>query len=422
MNKKLKVVWVCHLSNPDVREHLSVQVSPTERLVRRAFKNPSKENSDFAVWNTNGIREMEKMSDRIELYVIAPYHYLIPNEVRFEIRGVHYFFFKDTPSFLFLEARKRLLGKYDFRYEKNRTFIKKEIEAIKPDIVHVIGIENPYYSLAALDIPAEIPYIVQLQTLLSTPHFKENYFMRSGDYDFRQKVEHDIILKAHHIGSPAVAFHDVIKRINPSATIHKIALAVTEPVKSRNTKTMFDFVYFASSINKAADLAVEAFAIAHKLHPEITLDIVGGGAPEFMADLSTRIQELGLTDSITIEGRLATHDDVINQIRKSRFALLPLKVDLISGTIREAMANGLPVLTTVTPSTPSLNKNRENVLLSESGDHEALARNMCRLLEDNCLADKLSENCLMTASERKTNKTYMQEWLAAYESILDERQ
>ena len=422
MKQRIKVVWVCHLSNPEVREHLPVQVPLAERLVRKVMHNPSKENSDFAVWNTNGIQEMENMSDRIDLYVIAPYHYLIPDEVRFEIRGVHYFFFKDTPSFLTLEARKRLLGKYDYSYERNRAYIKKEIEAIKPDIVHVIGIENPYYSLAALDIPDEIPYIVQLQTLLSVPNFKENYFMRGGDYDFRQRVEQEILVKAHHIGSPAVAFHEVIRKINPSATIHKTALAVTEPIKGRNAETVFDFVYFASSINKAADLAVEAFAIAHQSHPEITLDIVGGGSPEFVADLSDRIQELGLTDSITIEGRLATHDDVINQIRKSRFALLPLKVDLISGTIREAMANGLPVLTTITPSTPSLNKNRECVLLSESGDHEALASNMCRLLENNCLADNLSENCLMTASERKTNKTYMQEWLAAYQSIIDERQ
>lgn len=421
MKQRMKVVWVCHLSNLEVRKHLPMRVPLAERLVRRVMHNPSKENSDFAVWNTNAICEMEKMQDRIELYVIAPCHYLVPSDVRFDLRGVHYYFFKDTPSYLYLEARKRLLGKYAYDYKKNRAYIKNEIAAIKPDIVHIIGAENPYYSLAALDIPERMPYLVQLQTLLSAPNFKDNYFMRGGDFDFRQKVEQEILEKAQHIGSPAVAFHDVVRKINPSAEIHKTALAVTEPTKGRNKETKFDFIYFASSINKAADLAVEAFAIAHQSHPGITLDIVGGGSPEFVSDLTNRIEELGIKDAVRLEGRLATHEDVIEQVRLSRFALLPLKVDQISGTIREAMANGLPVVTTVTPATPSLNKVRECVLLSESGDHESLAGNMCRLLDEKGLADKLSENCLMTASERKSNETYMQEWLAAYQSILDER-
>lgn len=416
MGKRIKVAWICHLSNSEIREYLPVRVPFTERLVRKVLHNPSNENTDFAVWNTNAIREFERMQDKVELYVISPYHYLIPPEVRFDVRGVHYFFFKDTPSYLFLEARKRLAGKYSYGYRKNRAYIKSEIEAIHPDIVHIIGAENPYYSLAALDIPESLPYMVQLQTLLSAPNFMENYFMREGDFIFRQKVEFEIIKKAHNIGSPE-AFHQVVKQINPSANVYKTGLAVTEPVHEINVDTLYDFVYFASSINKAADLAVEAFAIAHNSHPSITLDIIGGGSPEFIEKLFRRIDELGLANAITIEGRLATHDDVINQIRKSRFALLPLKVDLVSGTIREAMANGLPVLTTITPSTPNLNKDRQCVLLSESGDHEALANNMCRLLENNELADELGRNCLLTASEKITNYEIVSEWLKIYSEI-----
>ena len=396
---------------------LPLRVPVAERFVRRILHNPSKENTDFAVWNTNAICEIEKMLDRVELYVISPYHYLIPQVVRFDMRGVHYFFFKDTPSYLYLETRKRLFGKYSYYYKKNRVFIKMEIESIHPDVVHFIGAENPYYSLAALDVPEGIPYIVQLQTLLSDSNFKDNYFMRGGDYCFRQEVEREIIEKAHNIVSP-VAFHKVVKQINPSVNVYNAGLAVTEPVNGNNEVAIYDFVYFASSINKAADLAVEAFAIAHNSHPSITLDIVGGGSPEFVDSLSKRIEVLGLANAISLEGRLPTHDDVINQIRKSRFALLPLKVDLVSGTIREAMANGLPVLTTITPSTPNLNKDRQCVLLSESGNHDALAKNMCRLLEDNELAEELGRNCLITASERKTNFDYVNEWIKVYHEIM----
>ena len=141
--KRIKVVWICHLSNSEVREHLSIHVPFAEKIVRAVMRNPSKEHSDFAIWNTNGIHEFENFTDEVELHIIAPYRYLIPQEVRFEQRGIHYYFFKDSPSLLFLEARKRFLGKYEFGYEKNRAFIKKEINAIRPDIVHIIGAENP---------------------------------------------------------------------------------------------------------------------------------------------------------------------------------------------------------------------------------------------------------------------------------------
>jgi glycosyltransferase involved in cell wall biosynthesis len=114
------------------------------------------------------------------------------------------------------------------------------------------------------------------------------------------------------------------------------------------------------------------------------------------------------------EGKLPTHDDVICQIRKSRFALLPLKIDLVSGTIREAMANGLPVVTTVTPATPNLNKKRECVLLSEMGDHKAMADNMLRLIEDPEYANIIRDNCLQTANERITNKEIVDNYIRAY--------
>ena len=421
MKQKMKIVWLCHFSNPEVRQHLPVRVPFLEVLFRKLLRSPSRENSDFAIWNTNGIREFEKFTNDVELHIIAPYHYLIPQEVRFESRGVHYYFFKDKPSYLTLELRKRVLSKYDYTYKENRRRIKREIEIVKPDLVHIIGAENPYYSSAALDIPSSIPSIVQLQTLISDPKFRDGYFMRPGDYAFRQRIECQILRNASFIGTTADVYVPIIEQINPSARIVPICLALSESIEKRDTKTKYDFVYFASSINKAADLAVEAFSIAHRSHPAITLDIVGGGTTEFMEKLKSRIEELGLSDAIRIEGRLSTHDDVMNQICKSRFALLPLRVDLTSGTIREAMANGLPVLTTYTPSTPSLNKDRDCVLLSKIGDHDALASNMCRLLDDDAFAKELGANSLITASERKTNEAYMQEWVAAYRSILGER-
>lgn len=419
--KRIKVVWICHLANSEVRSHFIAKVPFLERMVRKLFHDPDSENTDFAIWNTNGIKEFEQFTDEVELHIVAPCHYLIPESVRFEIRGVHYYFFKDRPQYLYLEIRKRLFGKYPYWYKRNRRRIKEEVESIAPDIVHVIGAENPYYSLAALDIPMEVPVIVQLQTLLSEPGFKDRYFMRAGDYEFRQRVEESVLIRCPYIGSSMASFVEPVLKINPKAVILPISLALSEPISQRDNNFQYDFVYFASNIDKAADWALEAFAIASRKHPGITLDIVGGGSPGCFSALAARIEELGLGEYVRFEGRLATHDDVMRQIRLARFALLPLKVDRLSGTIRESMANGIPVITTVTPDTPDLNSKRECVMLSEPGDHEGLAENMCRLLEDDKLAEMLSQNSLLTANERQSNREIMREWLEAYYRILDER-
>lgn len=418
MKQKLKVVWLCHFSNADVRKHLPMRVPVLERFVRNMMHNPSKENSDFAQWNTNAIREFEKFTDDIDLYVVAPFHYLTRDEVRFDHNGIHYYFFKDKLSYLGREFSKRVLKKHVFSYSWNRKMAVREIERIKPDIVHLIGAENPYYGLAALDLPKGMPLIVQLQTLLSNPKFKDNYFMDDGDYYFRQGVEMELILRADYIGTTVTEFIPLVKEIKPDAVIVPTCLAVTEPTVVKNLDTAFDFVYFANSIDKAADVALEAFAIAHSRHPSISLDIVGSGSTDFVGQLHRRILELNLANNVVFEGRLATHEDVITQIRKARFALLPLKIDLISGTIREAMANGLPVVTTVTPATPSLNEKRESVLLSQQGDYDAMALNMCKLLEDEELAKRISDNALLTSSESSSNTELMNGWKKVYLDLM----
>ena len=117
-----------------------------------------------------------------------------------------------------------------------------------------------------------------------------------------------------------------------------------------------------------------------------------------------RIAELDIAENIVITGKLQTHDDVINAVKKARFALLPLKIDFIAGTIREAIACGLPVVTTITAGTPTLNEKRDSVLLSPVGDHEALAANMVRLLESEELANTLVTNALETSDELYGNK------------------
>jgi glycosyltransferase involved in cell wall biosynthesis len=412
---KIKVVWICHFSNEQIRERLNFDRISPFALYRR-FRGQYVF-SDYAIWNTNAIKEFEKFDD-IELHIVAP-HYSISGIQEFDINGIQYHFFEREDDGLLSLLMNKIRKKIKTSYKKNSKVINKLVNKIKPDIVHLIGAENPYYGEAVLTLPRNIPLILTLQTLMNDPNFYANYPISKELYDYRASIEAQIIKRADYIGSNIEFFRRIIKEsIYPSARFLNMTLAVGEDLSLINVDKQYDFVYFAADISKAADYAIEAFAITKKSYPNITLHIVGGYSESYRQTIENRIAELRLGDHVDFTGKLPTHDDVISEIRKAKFAVLPLKVDLIASTLREAMANGLPVVTTVTPATPTLNEKRESVLLSDIGDFAKMAENMCRLMADENLSQELRNNAARTVEELYSNAANMREWKSNYYAIL----
>lgn len=420
MEKKLKIVWVCAFSNMEVRRHYRTNVGFLMKIVNKLLKGKTSIAQDYGVWNTYGIAEMEKRDD-VELHIVSPIRYLTERKIHFEINGVYYHYFRDENSTFFRQIWYQLFTKNRSLFKHNRAIAKQIINNISPDIMHVIGAENPYYSTVLLDVPKNIITIVQLQTLLNKAVRETTIPKEKKSFAYKSHIESMLFDKANYIGTNVTLFMDFIKKhINEKAEFLKLSLALTEPVDFSYDKKEFDFVYFAAGINKAVDVAIEAFAIAYKKNPTLTLDIVGGYTMELKSVLDARIKELGIDNAITFEGKLATHEDVIQQIKKSRFALLPLKMDVISGTVREAMANGLPVVTTITENgTPKLNEKRESVLLSAQGDYQAMADNMLKLVNDPEYAQTIQANAGLTASERMSNKLIIDKWVEAYYACVE---
>ena len=417
--EKLKIAYICHLSNKRIFEKLPLRLDFFNRLLLLKNSLPLRiDVPDFAIWNTNAINEFEKYTDRIEFHVISPYPHLRPKVFSYVENGIIYHFFRnEEESFLSIITKK--ISQKNIRYLKNRRIVRRLISNISPDIVHCVGAENPYYSLCVLDIPQHIPIIVQLQTLMSETEFESKLDISHGDYLYRAIIEKEIINRSNYIGFSGKHYNDVIKeRIKKDAVFVKADLALAESVDISKRETVFDFVYFSSNISKAADLAIEAYILASQKHPGITLNVVGGYSEALKEQLLNRLNEEKISQNVVFSGKLPTHEDVVNQIRKARFALLPLKIDLVSGTIREAMANGLPVVTTITDGTPMLNQKRETVLLSNTGDHQALANNMCRLLDDPHLSDTLRINGGKYMEERTSNALRIKRYIDIYYAVL----
>lgn len=122
-------------------------------------------------------------------------------------------------------------------------------------------------------------------------------------------------------------------------------------------------------------------------------DIYGGGP--LRETLARRISDLGLTGRVILHGA-RLQDDVVAALRHaSVFALAPVIMedgdrDGIPNVLVEAMAAGVPVVTTRISGIPELIRDGTDGLLVEPRDPDALAAALRRVLTDSGLADRLA--------------------------------
>ena len=160
------------------------------------------------------------------------------------------------------------------------------------------------------------------------------------------------------------------------------------------------------------------FIVAHSINPSLKMEVIGYYDSDFKKKVDKLIFSNNLQDFIHFAGHQETYKEVLDLVKKCKIALLPLKIDLISSTIRESMALGLPVITTITPGTPELNKQRESVLLSEIGDYKTMSENMLKLVSDSDYFSLLQNNAAQTIRDMFDNSAAIDEWVEAYKTIV----
>lgn len=412
---KIRVLWICNVSNPKIRSNITIDNCSFDFYLRKILKKQIS-SSDYGIWNSNAIKVMEQCDD-IELHVVAPQSSMKNRIEEFVNSGVYYHIINDSFSKLFYKGVDKVTKHFSFCSWINRKRIISIIKRVKPDIIHIIGAENPNYSISALDVPRDIPVIVQLQTVVNAPEFLKKYpKMRSDVLDCERKV----LCRADYIAcSEADSVYRTIieKNIRNDGKYLDLELANGADIIEENTIKNYDFVYFSANIAKAFDIVLESFILAHKIQPSITLDVIGHYENDYKKTIDARIMKEGIEGNIKFEGHKETYFEVLDIVKRCRIAILPLKVDLISSTIREAMAMGLPVISTITQGTPILNEKRQSVLLSEIDDYVSISNDMIELLRNNNLFQTLRNNAFITISEMFNNTNSISKWIETYKKI-----
>lgn len=414
---KIKVVWICHFSNENVRNKLTLKGYCFENFVRKIFKKKQKTLLDFAPWVNNLIKEFEKIDD-VDLHIIAPHKGMVKQTEEFEHNGIKYHFFSSEREFPFNVIENHQNKKIDANFSRNRKIIKKFLDKINPDIVNLIGAENPYYASSVLDIE-NYPVYLSCQTIYSNPDRER--LQGGGVSHLNWSVEQEIFKKVLYYGTYNKTYYNLIKQYQPKANIFPMLFPITKVRVDKVFDKEFDFVWFASniSIKKGIYNAFNALVIVKQKYPNVKLVVIGQSTKEYRETLVQETRSLGIEENVIFQEPFEKHQDLFNFVTKARIALLPVKLDVISSTIIESMTLGIPVVTNKTYGTPMLNLERETVLISDIDDDDALAQNMLRLMEDQNLYLKLKENGKLYVEEKYDNAKNAKLLAEQYRIVID---
>jgi glycosyltransferase involved in cell wall biosynthesis len=142
---------------------------------------------------------------------------------------------------------------------------------------------------------------------------------------------------------------------------------------------------------KGVDLLIEACGRLSELQG-LRIEIVGDGP--LAGELSELARSRGVAGRIEFLGALAS-DEVDAALRRSSLVALPCRIapdgdrDGIPTVLLEAMARGIPVVSTRVGGIPEVVRNRETGLLVDPEDPQALAEAIAALAHDRSFAESL---------------------------------
>ena len=126
---------------------------------------------------------------------------------------------------------------------------------------------------------------------------------------------------------------------------------------------------------KGLEYAIRAVAQVHQTHPNIQYLIVGGGKLE--EELKQLIKQLNAEEYIKLVG-WCTHDEVVTILDNAHLFILPSVTAVdgnqegIANALKEAMAMGLPVISTYHSGTPELVEHKKSGFLVPERNVNAL--------------------------------------------------
>ncbi len=282
---------------------------------------------------------------------------------------------------------------YYFRLRQARiaTFIKKS----KPSFIFAhFGPSG--YLIASIAQRYKIPFAVSFHgydvfILSNLQMWRKRYTELFKSAKFIQGVSQFVCAKLINLG----ASEDKVRLVHNGIDLNKFHYS--DPSK-RFDGTSVKCIFVGRFTEKKDPLCLlRAFKIAIDKCPtkKITLKLCGDG--DLMPQVQLLITELKLSNYVEIMGALP-HDQVLKHMHQAHLYIQHSRIasngdcEGLPVSITEAMAIGLPVISTEHSGIPEVVEHGVTGLLSQENDVESMARNIVELCENSSIWSSMSQN------------------------------
>ena len=205
------------------------------------------------------------------------------------------------------------------------------------------------------------------------------------------------VFRKHGLGAEVIPNIIDLSRFKPGAV--RPLQGPLHLIVTRNLEAIYDI-----------PTALQAFALVRAQHPSAKLTVAGSG-PDLTA-LRELAARLGLADAVDFAGRIENAD--IGRLYASADVMLnPSTADNMPISILEALACGVPVVTTSAGGIPDLVEDGRTALLVPVGNHQAMAQAVLRLVADPELKGRLRQQGVQEVA-RYAWPQVRDQWLSAY--------
>jgi glycosyltransferase involved in cell wall biosynthesis len=252
-----------------------------------------------------------------------------------------------------------------------------------------------------------------VRELRAAPYADRPDIAKQQALDTRSR-ELEVYRKADAVVVVTESDKQILQRVVPNSrvavvpTIHAVAAEVP-PFHDRKPRSLLFVGGFTHAPNVDAVLffCKDILPLIRRVLPDITLTIVGDGAPNAIRDMAS--------DIINIAGWVP---DVKPYLDTHLISIAPLRFGSgIKGKVSEAMANGVPVVVTKVAAEGMDLQDGVAALIADSADDFAKA--VTRLLTDQILYERLSINGRRIVAARWSEPVVAQHLLALMRALPD---
>jgi glycosyltransferase involved in cell wall biosynthesis len=278
-----------------------------------------------------------------------------------------------------------------------RRQVKKLSRRVPLDIVEYSDIEAEGFLHSG---EAGVPYVVKLHTpyFALEPYYSESEFGFSTS--FLKKLEAKAIRSANAITSPSRTLATLVSdryRI-PVDQIKYVPNGIDTnafcpgPLQYGSDKPMVLYVGRLEHL-KGADVFMRAIPVIAENQPDVSFVFLGldrrsqSGSSQ-RAEILSYLTEHGLKDQVVFQDH-AEQQVFLDYYRKATVCVVPSRFENCPYTLLEAMACGTPVVASDNSGMAEIIRHEDNGLLFETGNSDALADQVLRLLDSPPLCSAL---------------------------------